>query len=204
MVDCMFHHHEIALQAWHLSDGEFVPERMGRHHQLVFPVGLFQGPQNHLALLALDFQWENVCRAMDRIDLVTDPRYADISDRAKRQNELIPIIEDWMSTFDTDEALLEHLEEYRVPASPVLSPIDAIDHPHFNAREMVRWVQDPIHGSVPIPGFPWKFSVNDQLPELVAPLLGEHNADILMTKLGYSIEQVEELTNSGILFEGAT
>lgn len=204
MVDCMFHHHEIALQAWHLSDGEFVPERMGRHHQLVFPVGLFQGPQKHLALLALDFQWENVCRAMDRIDLLTDPRYANISDRAKRQNELIPLIEDWMATFDTDEDLLEHLEEYRVPASPVLSPIDAIDHPHFAAREMVRWVEDPIHGSVPIPGFPWKFSTNDQLPDLVAPLLGEHNADILMTKLGYSIEQVEELSDAGILFQGAT
>ena len=54
---------------------------------------------------------------MDRIDLLTDPRYADISDRAKRQNELIPLIEDWMATFDTDEDLLEHLEEYRVPAA---------------------------------------------------------------------------------------
>jgi len=204
MVDCMFHHHEIALQAWHLSDGEFVPGRMGQHHELVFPVGLFQGPQNFVAMLALDLQWENVCRAMDRLDWMTDPRYAEMSDRAKRRHELIPVIEEWMSTFDTDEALLEHLEEYRVPASPVLSPIDAIDHPHFVAREMVRWVEDPIHGSVPIPGFPWKFSTSTQLPDLVAPLLGEHNAEILKTKLGYTSEQIEQLQRSGVLLEGAT
>jgi len=204
MVDCIFHHHEIALQAWHLSDGDFVPQRMGQHHELVFPVGLFQGPEDWVAMLALDFQWENVCRAMGRTDLITDPRYAEMSDRAKRKDELIPLIEEWMSTFETNEALLAHLEQYRVPASPVLSPLDAIDHPHFNAREMVRWVEDPVHGSVPIPGFPWKFSTGGQLPDLVAPLLGEHNAEILRAKLGYSPERIEELQRSGILLEGPT
>ncbi|MEC8827176.1 MAG: CoA transferase [Actinomycetota bacterium] len=204
MVDCLFHHHEIALQAWHLSGGDFVPKRMGRHHELVFPVGLFQGPESWIAMLALDFQWGNVCRAMNRPDLIDDPLYAEMSERTKRRDELIPMIEEWMSTFETDQALLEHLEEHRVPASPVLSPVDAIDHPHFNAREMVRWVDDPIHGSLPIPGFPWKFSAQKELPELTAPLLGEHNVEVLTTKLGYDTEQIEKLKVAGVLIENST
>ena len=146
MVDCLFHHHEIALEAWHLSEGDFVPKRMGQHHELVFPVGVFQGPESWIVIIALDFQWENMCQAMERPDLIDDPRYADMSDRASRRDELILLIEDWMSAFTNDEVLLDHLEKHRVPASPILSPIDAIDHPHFKARDMVRWVDDPIDG----------------------------------------------------------
>ena len=202
MVDCLFHHHEIALEAWHLSEGDFVPKRMGQHHELVFPVGVFQGPESWIVIIALDFQWENMCQAMERLDLIDDPRYAAISDRAKRRDELIPVIEDWMSAFTSDEALLDHLEKYRVPASPILSPIDAIDHPHFKARDMVRWVDDPILGSVPIPGFPWKFSIQGELPELAAPLLGEHNGQVLQSKLGYDFEQIRKLKLSGVLIEG--
>jgi CoA:oxalate CoA-transferase len=204
MVDCLFHHHEIALEAWHLSEGDFVPQRMGQHHELVFPVGVFQGPESWIVIIALDFQWENVCQAMERLDLINDPRYADMSDRAKRRDELIPVIEEWMSTFKSDEALLDHLEEHRVPASPILSPLDAIDHPHFKARDMVRWVDDPILGSVPIPGFPWKFSIQSELPELTAPLLGEHNSQVLETKLGYDAERIRKLKLSGVLIQGPT
>jgi len=204
MVDCLFHHHEIALEAWHLSEGDFVPKRMGQHHELVFPVGVFQGPESWIVIIALDFQWENMCKAMERPDLIDDPRYADMSDRASRRDELILLIEDWMSAFTNDEALLDHLEKHRVPASPILSPIDAIDHPHFKARDMVRWVDDPIIGSVPIPGFPWKFSIQGELPELAAPLLGEHNRQVLQSKLGYDAEQIRNLELSGVLIEGLT
>ena len=204
MVDCLFHHHEIALEAWHLSEGDFVPKRMGQHHELVFPVGVFQGPESWIVIIALDFQWENMCKAMERPDLIDDPRYADMSDRASRRDELILLIEDWMSAFTNDEALLDHLEKHRVPASPILSPIDAIDHPHFKARDMFRWVDDPIIGSVPIPGFPWKFSIQGELPELAAPLLGEHNRQVLQSKLGYDAEQIRNLELSGVLIEGLT
>ncbi|MDG1197224.1 MAG: CoA transferase [Actinomycetota bacterium] len=204
MVDCLFHHHEIALEAWHLSEGDFVPKRMGQHHELVFPVGVFQGPESWIVIIALDFQWENMCQAMERPDLIDDPRYADMSDRASRRDELILLIEDWMSAFTNDEVLLDHLEKHRVPASPILSPIDAIDHPHFKARDMVRWVDDPILGSVPIPGFPWKFSIQGELPELAAPLLGEHNRQVLQSKLGYDAEQIRNLELSGVLIEGPT
>jgi crotonobetainyl-CoA:carnitine CoA-transferase CaiB-like acyl-CoA transferase len=69
---------------------------------------------------------------------------------------------------------------------------------------MVRWVDDPIIGSVPIPGFPWKFSIQGELPELAAPLLGEHNRQVLQSKLGYDAEQIRNLELSGVLIEGLT
>ena len=91
-----------------------------------------------------------------------------------------------------------------MPAGPVLSPLDALDHPHFKAREMVRWVDDPQLGSVPIPGFPWKFGDQPELPAIVAATLGQHNEEILCGRLGLSADRVRSLTDDGVLFQGTT
>ncbi len=199
MTDCLFHFHEAALEVHHLTDHKFVPVRYGTHHQLIFPAGTFRGPQGWIVVLALDLQWKNVCEALGRLDLFDHPDYATMDARVERRDELVKVIEDWMATFDTDEAVLAALEDARVPAAPVLSPIDAIDHPYFKARDMVRWVDDPMLGKIPIPGFPFKFGAQPQLPDIRAPFLGEHNAEVLSDELGLSTERIAELAASGVL-----
>ena len=84
--------------------------------------------------------------------------------------------------------------------SRLLPVVDTIDHPHFKARNMVRTVPDPILGEVTIPGFPLKFSAYPDLPDIQAPLLGEHSADVLKEHLGYSDAQVAELREQGVLY----
>ena len=74
----------------------------------------------------------------------------------------------------SDEAVLAALEQNRIACAPVLSVEDTLAHPYFKARQMVRTVTDPILGEVTIPGFPLKFSVYPDLPDLQAPLLGQH------------------------------
>ncbi len=197
MVDCMFHMHEGHLQCAHFGDYE--PKRMGAHHELVFPVGTFKGPQGWVVVLCLDLQWPNFCNALGRPDLIDDPRYKTMPERAARRHELIELTEAWMATFATDADLIAHLESFRVPCSPVLSPLDAIGHPHYEARDMVRWVDDPLAGKVPIPGYPFKFGDQPTLPDLTAPTLGQHNAEILGGRLGMSAERVAELTEAGVL-----
>lgn len=204
MVDCLFHFHEAALATYHLTGGEFVPERYGTHHALVFPAGVFRGPQGWIVVLALDLQWPNVCAAMDRPEWVSDPRYAEMTGRIEHRDELVAALEEWMAGFDSDQALLDHLEHHRVPASAVLSPIDAIGHPHFEARDMVRWIEDPMVGPIPIPGFPWKFSAQPELPDIIAPTLGAHNAEILREQLGYDDARIEQLRSSGVLVSSNT
>jgi len=69
---------------------------------------------------------------------------------------------------------------------------------------MVRTVPDPVFGEVTIPGFPFKYSEFPELPNLQAPLLGEHNAEVLRQQLGYSEAQISALRAKGILFVGNT
>jgi crotonobetainyl-CoA:carnitine CoA-transferase CaiB-like acyl-CoA transferase len=66
---------------------------------------------------------------------------------------------------------------------------------------MVRWVDDRQLGKVPIPGFPFKFGAQPELPALEAALLGEHNEEILTQRLGFSPEQVAEMLAAGVLHE---
>ena len=202
MTDALFHFHEGQLQANHLSGGEYVPERFGNHHSAVFPAGSFRGPQGYIVVLALDLQWPNVCECLGRLDLLEDPRLQTLGDRATHRAELIEIVEGWMATFDSDEEVLDELEKFRVPAGPVLSPLDALDHPHFKARDMVRWVEDRQLGKIPIPGFPFKFGAQPELADIEAALLGEHNEAVLAGRLGYSAERIEQLHHSGVLQRG--
>ena len=77
-----------------------------------------------------------------------------------------------------------------------------MEHPYFTARRMVRRVPDPILGEVTIPGFPFKFSEFSEEPKLQAPLLGEHNEEVLARYLGRSREEVDALYRQGVLHRG--
>ncbi len=201
MTDCLFHFLDTALQAYHLSEGAYEPERYGVHHRLVFPAGNFKGPQGWITVLALHRQWPNVCRALGREDLAEDPRYAAMQDRTARRDELVPLIEAWMASFATDDDVVEALDVARVPACKVLRPAEAIGHPHFEARGMIRWVEDPVLGRLPTPGFPFKFSAQTDRTDMRAPLLGEHNRRVLLDS-GFTAAEVDELVAAGVLVDG--
>ena len=199
MVDCMFHLQDIALQAHTLSQGAYMPMRSGNHHALLCPFGVFKGPSGYLVILALQPQWKNLVAAMGQPELEHDVRFAAADSRATHQEELIPLIEAWLATFADNDAVFAHLETHRVPSAPVLSPVEALEHPYFVARGAVRHIEDPVMGPLAIPGFPLRFSAQPQLPELVAPRLGEHNAAILEGVLGYSAAEVADLVARGVL-----
>jgi CoA:oxalate CoA-transferase len=199
MIDSLYHMHEANLQINSLTNGEFVPHRFGAHHPLVCPCGVFKGPQGYIVVLVLDRQWPAMTRAMGRPELEKDPRFATSTDRGKNRVELIAIIEQWMAAQGTDEAVIKIFEEFRVPSAPVMSIIDTLKHPYFKARNMVRQVKDPLLGEVTIPGFPLKYSEFPELIDLVAPLLGQHGAQVLKENLGLSDDQIKTLEAAGVL-----
>lgn len=201
MVDALFHMHEVNVQSISLGNG-WKPDRVGSNHELVAPIGVFKGPEGYLVIMALQLQWPNLCQAMARPDLEHDSRFAEAGPRARNQDALNVQIEAWLATFDSDAAALARLEEFRVPCAPVLSPYDAPQHPYFTERGILRTVQDPFLGDFTMPGFPLKFSEQPEVPELFAPTLGQHNAEILGAMLGYSEERIAALRHDGVLVEG--
>ncbi len=202
MIDALYHAHDFNVQSYTITDGQFVPKRMGRFHNQICPAGVYKLPQGWTFILVLDRQWSNMARAMGRPELIDDPLFRTSADRVKNRDKLNPIVQDWLLSFKDDEAALAALDEFRIPSAPVLSIADTVSHPYFRDRGTVRTVLDPVLGEVTIPGFPLKFSAYPDLPHIEAPLLGQHGPAILSNHLGYSAGEIEELWRSGVLHRG--
>jgi crotonobetainyl-CoA:carnitine CoA-transferase CaiB-like acyl-CoA transferase len=200
MIDALYHMHDFGLQSHPLSGGEFVPKRMGKYHNQICPCGIYKAPQGWIFILVLDRQWASMVKAMSKPELLNDPRFVTAADRVKNRDLLNPIVQEWFLSFPSDEAALAVLEQHRIACAPVLSVVDTLNHPYFKARNMVRTVPDPILGAVTIPGFPLKFSAYPDLPELQAPLLGQHGVQVLKEYLNYSDTDIARLQQSGALY----
>lgn len=203
LVDSVFHMHSIALQGHTVTGGEFHQQRSGRQFRPTIPSGTYRGPEGWIVLQVLDLQWGRLCTAIDRPDLEHDERFATVGERVVNADELVGIIEDWMATFPSDRAVLDRLEAHRCPAAPVLDPVDAVDHPHFRERAMVRTVEDAVLGRFVVPGFPVKFGERPEPDsEPPAPLLGEHNGEVLAELLDLDDAEIAALHDSAVLVRG--
>jgi crotonobetainyl-CoA:carnitine CoA-transferase CaiB-like acyl-CoA transferase len=68
---------------------------------------------------------------------------------------------------------------------------------------MVRLIDDPLMGQFHIPGNPLRMSAQPDELDLVAPLLGEHNAAVL-GELGYTDTQIADLEAAGVVRSAPT
>jgi crotonobetainyl-CoA:carnitine CoA-transferase CaiB-like acyl-CoA transferase len=183
-----------------LSAGAIKPRRSGGHHYMVTPGGIFKSRDGYIFLVALDHQWPDLCRAIGRSELADAPRFKTIAGRTQNAGEVIRMIEDWLQAQASDQAALARLDQYRVPNAPVLSVEQAMNHPQLLERRTVRKIHDRVLGEFQVPGFPLRFSEFPDELTLEAPFLGEHNAEVLNTYLGYSSSRISELESSGVIF----
>ena len=126
MIDALYHMHDFGLQSHSITDGQFIPKRMGRYRNQICPAGVFKGPQGWIFILVLDRQWGNMAKAMGRPELRDDPRFATGADRVKNRDVLNPIVEQWLASMPSDDAAVAALEENRVACAPVLSVTDTM------------------------------------------------------------------------------
>jgi CoA:oxalate CoA-transferase len=136
---------------------------------------------------------------MGRPELADDPRFCSVRDRLKHKEVLIAEIERWLQSLPDRDTALAVLERERVPAAPVLTIPEVLQHPHLRERGTVRPVSDPLIGDFSLPGFPFRFSTVPAPNLTSAPDLGEHNQTVLNRYLGYDENRVAQLTADGVL-----
>ncbi len=200
MVEPIFNMHPFQIQGPSVTDGQARLQRAGRHFGTVPPAGSYHGPEGWLVVQVLEPQWDRLCEAASAIDLAADPRFQTVEGRAEHRNDLVDILEQWMQTFETDQALLDHLEAHRVPAAPIIDPADAHEHDWFWERGALATIDDPVHGSMRVPGFPIHSSAQPRrTEEPQAPFLGQHNQEVLSELLGCGDDEVDRLRAAGVI-----
>jgi crotonobetainyl-CoA:carnitine CoA-transferase CaiB-like acyl-CoA transferase len=201
ILDAYYSYHDANIITYSGSGGKVKPTREGSHYGYVCPAGVFQGTGGYIVIMAFMHHWPDLCRAMDRTDLIEHPDFCDDSVRIPRRAEVTAIIEQWLSGFADVASAVSTMMEFDVPCAPVLSVADTVQNAHLRARGTVRTVDDPLHGPVDIPGMPIKWKDHPNNIELEAPTLGQHNEYVLTELLGRTLAEIEELRREGVLLE---
>ncbi len=113
--------------------------------------------------------------------------------------ELTPeVVNKWVKERTTDD-VVETLEKTGVPVAAVMDLDEVQACPQALAREMFVKVNHPTMGEIIEPGFPIKFSETKGDISAPAPLLGEHNEEVLCGRLGYGREDLSKMRSAGVI-----
>jgi len=147
---------------------------------------------------ANDVEFERLAGAMGRSEWLTDERYATVLARHKHHDELDAAISEWTSQRD-HYAVMHTLQAAGVKAAAVLNGKEALLEPQFTARKQFDVIDQPLLGKRLVQKHvAARFRRFSTEPRRPAPLLGEHNDEVLK-ELGYSDEQVAALSEAGVI-----
>jgi crotonobetainyl-CoA:carnitine CoA-transferase CaiB-like acyl-CoA transferase len=130
----------------------------------------------------------------------TSPRMVDrlMKGMGVEKLETREALEEWVK-IRTKEEVEDALVAVGVPVSPINSLRELVQDPHVKHRGMIVSLEHPDAGTVKSPNFPVKFSNAEIKVSRPAPLLGQHNDEILSDLLGYSKEEIEALRKEKVI-----
>ncbi|MFV0280168.1 MAG: CaiB/BaiF CoA transferase family protein [Rhodoblastus sp.] len=129
---------------------------------------------------------------------LSDPRFADDLKRGDNGAIISERMGRWCAERTVKDAV-DTLARAKIPAAPVLSPQQALDHPHVQAGGFLRYVDYPgLPRPAPVSRVALKLSRTPGEIFSRPPTLGEHTDEVLGS-LGYSAGAVRELREKGVI-----
>ena len=133
---------------------------------------------------------------MGRPEWAESPVFADRASRRDNADALELLLIEWFMRH-TRQELYRMLQASGVPCFPVNSIQEVVDSPQYAAREFFVEQEHPVAGRIKQPGPPVRYSKTPWRLRKAAPLLGEHNQEVLGGLLGYSRENLRQPESAG-------
>lgn len=148
--------------------------------------------------VATDEQWMSLCRELGQPEWASDPALATASGRMQAHDQIDAYLQEWCRDQSADE-LVERLWNVGVPVGKVIQPHRQPDLPQLEFRDFFEEVIHPVIGPSRHSTLPMKFSRGPvRLHQRHAPLLGEHNEELL-SELGLTRTEIDGLEADGIV-----
>lgn len=181
----------------YLVSGES-PARVGSAHHSVVPYGRFPVKDGHIVIaLHVGNFWRKFCVAIEREDLVDNPRFRTTADRRANREELEALVSEILQTKSARE-WAEIFTRLDIPHGQVFSVGEAIEQEVIRERELLRTVEHARAGAVKLLGSPLRFEDFDARSYQASPLLGEHTRPVL-ADLGYSDAEIARLITAEVV-----
>jgi crotonobetainyl-CoA:carnitine CoA-transferase CaiB-like acyl-CoA transferase len=179
-----------------------VLQRDGNRAPYAAPQGVYPcaGTENWLALsIATDAQWRALVEALGNPDWAQAETLASREGRRAAHDK----IDEELIRFAADRdlaATVDDLLARGIPAAPLVRGSDASFHPQLVARGFFEECAHPVIGSHPIATVPFRYATNTK-PWIrsPAPVLGQHNREILSELAGLSESEIDALESAEVI-----
>jgi crotonobetainyl-CoA:carnitine CoA-transferase CaiB-like acyl-CoA transferase len=177
----------------------FVRERLGPDTVNVVPHSHYQTSDNKWVALACssDKMFERLARAMGRTELSADARYATMTARIARRDEVNAMVAGWIGGM-TLEQTLAACDRFEVPCGPIYSIRDIFDDPHYRARGNIVEV-DSRAGPIAVPSAVPRMSRTPATFQHAGVALGAHTDEILTALAGADASMLATLRKQGVI-----
>ncbi len=168
------------------SDGEVGPD-------LVFAT-----QDRYITAAALsDDEWAGMCRALNREELIDDPRFKTARDRSINAVERRTITSTELEKWRADE-ILPRLLANDVPSAPVVSRFELLQDAQVRENHILEVFESEEFGRVRMPRAAAQFDRTPATVRALAPKLGADNAAIL-AELGYQASDIARFESSRVV-----
>jgi crotonobetainyl-CoA:carnitine CoA-transferase CaiB-like acyl-CoA transferase len=145
-----------------------------------------------------DANFARLCTAMERRDLVSDPRFSRLSDRAARSDEINGVVAEWTASLPAAD-VERRCVAADVPVATAYTAADIFGDAHIAERGDLVMVDDPVVGPVrqqaPYP----RFVGEPVVAPTGAPRLGAHTREVLGELPGVDDALLDRLATEGVI-----
>jgi len=180
-----------------LSDKPLPPMSARLSTWAVYQIFKTQDQESVFIGITSDRHWQRFCETFDREDLLDDEGLKTNNDRVAQEERLIPEIKATLAKLSKTEAI-RLCEKAGIPFAPVTRPEDLFEDPQLNQGAGLLETVFPDGVRTKMPRTPIEMSPHDFGLRLDPPQIGENTRDIL-SDLGYTPQQIEELSEAGIV-----
>ena len=186
--ECLLHDDFITVEAY-LARGEDVRRRLA---PMLLPCN-----DGWFYIRAFPHEWPRLTRALGMPELEKDERFIDMQRRSEHAEELNTIILSRLADQGKQE-IYNELQKNHITAGYLANVEDLFRSEQYQSHNYFITIDHPVSGPLTYPGafatiedIDWKHGR--------APLLGEHNLEILSHGLGYSQQDLVRLRQLGVI-----
>ena len=151
-----------------------------------------------IVVLSSEKQWQGVVRAMGSPDWVTHEPFNSQALRQEHFPELKEKLQTWADTL-TAEEIFEKVQAEGSASAPAYTAEQFFNSPQVEATNYLIDIEHPVAGKLKYPGWAYQFSNISWRTSTAAPLLGQHNEEVLCNRLGYTKADLLALSQAGVI-----
>ena len=153
----------------------------------------------YIHFMAGEGKIENMARMMGHPEILEDARFS--SPMARSRPTASDEFDEYLLPFTlqhTKRELFQIAQAHQIPSGPLYDSSDLLKDPVFSDRGMWETVSHPVAGDVAQVARPFIMYGSPRRQTKAAPLLGQHNVEVLCGLLGLSLEDLAGLRREGV------